>query len=102
MVREGDFRASGSGKMSWDIGEEGKRCVEVAFEVSKKLQTQSLAFDFVKDSDGYKIVEISYAASPRGFPKSPGYWTKDLGWIETPLRVEYFIIEDMIDSLSDR
>jgi len=100
MVRDGDFRASGSGKMSWDIGEEGKKCVEVAFEVSEKLQTQSLAFDFVKDSDGYKIVEISYTASVRGFPTSPGYWTRDLEWIETPLRVEYFIIEDLINSLS--
>ncbi len=100
MVRDGDFRASGSGKMSWDIGEEGKECVKVAFEISKKLQTQSLAFDFVKDIDGYKIVEISYAASPRGFPKSPGYWTQDLEWIEASLRVEYFIIEDLINSLN--
>jgi len=102
MVRDNDFRASGSGKMSWDIGEEGKECVRVAFEITKRLQAQSLAFDFIRDSDGYKIVEISYTASPRGFPKSPGYWTKDLEWIETPLRVEYFIIEDLIDSLEKR
>jgi glutathione synthase/RimK-type ligase-like ATP-grasp enzyme len=99
IVRDNDFRASGSGKMSWDIGKEGKECVRVAFEITKKLQAQSLAFDFVKDKDGYKIVEISYTASPRGFPKSPGYWTKDLEWIETSLRVEYFIIEDLINSL---
>jgi glutathione synthase/RimK-type ligase-like ATP-grasp enzyme len=102
MVRDGDFRASGSGKMSWDIEEEGKKCVDMAFKVAEKLQTQSLAFDFVKDSDGYKIVEISFAASPRGFPESPGYWTRDLEWIETSLRVEYFIIEDLINSLSKK
>ncbi len=99
MVREGDFRASGSGKMSWDIGEEGKECVKIAFDVVDRLQAQSIAFDFVKDRDGYKIVEISYAASPRGFPKALGYWTRDLEWIETPLRVEYFIIEDFIKSI---
>ncbi len=99
MVREGDFRASGSGKMSWDIGEEGKECVKVAFEIVEKLQAQSIAFDFVKDIDGYKIVEISYAASPRGFPHALGYWTKDLEWVEGSLRVEYFIIEDLLNSI---
>ena len=99
MVRDGDFRASGSGKMSWDIGDDGKECVRVAFEITERLQAQSLAFDFVKDIDGYKIVEISYAASPRGFPDAPGYWTKDMEWIEGALRVEYFIIEDLIKSI---
>ena len=97
MVRDGDFRASGSGKMSWDIGEDGKKCVEMAFEVVDKLQAQSVAFDFVLDGDKYKIVEISYAASPRGFPHTPGHWDRDLNWIEAPLRVEYFIIEDFLN-----
>ena len=99
IVREGDFRASGSGKMSWDIGEEGKKCLKMAFEIVEKLHAQSIAFDFVKDIDGYKIVEISYAASPRGFPKALGYWNRDLKWIEGALRVEYFIIEDLINSI---
>jgi glutathione synthase/RimK-type ligase-like ATP-grasp enzyme len=99
MVREGDFRASGSGKMSWDVGEGGKKCVEVAFEVTEKLQAQSLAFDFVLDGDEYKIVEISYAASPRGFPKSPGYWNRDLTWTKAELRVEYFMMEDILNSI---
>ncbi len=99
MVREGDFRASGSGKMSWDIGEEGKECVRMAFEITERLQAQSVAFDFVKSVDGYQIVEISYAASPRGFPKALGYWTKDLEWVKTSLRVEYFIIEDFLKKI---
>jgi glutathione synthase/RimK-type ligase-like ATP-grasp enzyme len=104
IVRDGDFRASGSGKMSWDIGEEGKECVKMAFEIAQKLNVQSLAFDFVRDKDGYKIVELSYTASPRGFPKSPGYWRKeDLKWVEkAPIRVEDFIIEDFINSLVNK
>lgn len=100
IVRDGDFRASGSGKMSWDIGEEGIECLKMAFEITEKLEVQSLAFDFIKDIDGYKIVEISYSASPRGFPKALGYWSRDLEWIEQrPIRVEYFIIEDFIKSI---
>jgi hypothetical protein len=100
IVRDGDFRASGSGKMSWDIGEEGLECLKMAFEIVEKLKVQSLAFDFIRDIDGYKIVEISYSASPRGFIKANGYWTRDLEWIEQkPIRVEYFIIEDFIKSI---
>jgi glutathione synthase/RimK-type ligase-like ATP-grasp enzyme len=99
MVRDGDFRASGSGRMSWDLGEKASKCVEMAFEVTEKLQAQSLAFDFVLDGDEYKIVEISYPASPRGFPDCPGYWNRDLSWTKSPLRVEYFIMEEMLNSL---
>ncbi len=30
FVRDGDFRASGSGVMSWDIGDDAKSCIEMA------------------------------------------------------------------------
>jgi len=100
VVRDGDFRASGSGKMDWDIGQEGRWCVKKAFEIVEKLKVQSLAFDFIRDKSGYKIVEISYSASPRGFIKSPGYWKRDLEWVEkSPVVVEHFIIEDFIESI---
>ncbi len=99
FTRDGDFRASGSGRWSWyDIP---KECIEMAFEVSDKLRTQSLAFDFVKDIDGYKIVEISYVASVRGFPDAPGYWDRDLNWIEGSLRAEYFVIEDVVNRVKE-
>ena len=98
-VREGDFRASGSGKFTFDIEAIDRKCVEIAFDIVDKLGVQSLAFDFVKDVDGYKIVEICYAASAKGFPECPGYWKRDLTWVKTPLRVEFFMIEDMINQL---
>ena len=97
FTRGDDFRASGSGLMTWD--EIPKECVSMAFDVMDKLKAQSLAFDFVKDKDGYKIVEISYVASVRGFPDCPGYWDRDLNWIEAPVRVEFFIIEDLIKKI---
>ncbi len=94
FTRKGDFRASGSGIMTWD--EIPIECVQKAFEVVDKLEAQSLAFDFVKDKDGYKIVEISYVASVRGFPDAPGYWNRDLQWVEAPVRAEFFILEDLL------
>ncbi len=94
FTRDGDFRASGSGVMTWD--EIPQECIQKAFEVTEKLEAQSLAFDFVKDKDGYKIVEISYVASVRGFPDAPGYWNRELQWVEAPVRAEFFIIEDLL------
>jgi glutathione synthase/RimK-type ligase-like ATP-grasp enzyme len=99
FVREDDFRASGSGRMTWDIDQVPKECVEMAFEIREKLGMPSIAFDFVMDQGEPKIVEISYAASERGFPDCPGYWCRDLSWKRTPLRVEYFIIEDLLKRL---
>jgi len=96
FVREDDFRASGSGRMTWDIGQIPKACVEIAFETREKLEIPSVAFDFVMDQGEPKIVEISYAASERGFVECPGYWQRDLSWKKSPLRVEYFIIEDLL------
>jgi hypothetical protein len=97
FTRGDDFRASGSGLMTWnDIP---KECVKMAFEVMDNIKAQSLAFDFVKDKDGYKIVEISYVASVRGFPDCPGYWNRDIEWIDAPVRVEFFIIEDLINKI---
>jgi len=99
FTRDGDFRASGSGIQSWDSIP--KECVKKAFEVVDKIGAQSLAFDFVKDKDGYKIVEISYVASVRGFPDAPGYWNRDLKWIEAPVRAEFFIIKDILAKLKN-
>lgn len=99
FVRDDDFRASGSGKMTWDIDQIPKECVQKAFEITDKLGMQSAAFDFVKDTDGYKIVEISYAASEKGFVECPGFWNRDLTWTRSSLRVEYFIIEDMLKAI---
>jgi glutathione synthase/RimK-type ligase-like ATP-grasp enzyme len=97
FTRDGDFRASGSGIQSWE--DIPKECIQKAFEVVDKIGAQSLAFDFVKDKDGYKIVEISYVASVRGFPDAPGYWDRNLRWIEAPVRAEFFILEDILDKL---
>ncbi len=82
------------------MGKRGRSASEWPLEITERLQAQSVAFDFVKSAGGYQIVEISYAASPRGFPKALGYWTKDLEWVETSLRVEYFIIEDFLKKIA--
>jgi len=60
--------------MSWDIGEEGKECVRMAFEITERLQAQSVAFDFVNECRwGIQNCGISYCSSPKGdFPRALG------------------------------
>lgn len=80
-VRKNDFRASGSGNFSYDNIDE--RIVKVAFDVAKKLQLQSVAFDFVLDENNMpKIIEMSYGFGTKGAKKCPGYWTDDMQWHE--------------------
>lgn len=80
-VREGDFRASGGGNRIYDYRQFDERCARIAFEVSKKLETQSLTFDFVFDPDNQPlIVEISYGTPVEGYDPCEGYWSDDLVW----------------------
>jgi len=77
-VRKNDFRASGSGH--FEYGNIPKEVMQIAFETAKKLQMQSVAFDFIFDKDRPLIVEMSYGFGTHGIKHSGGYWTRDLNW----------------------
>ena len=47
MIRKGDFRASGSGKMKFAKEEFNEKCISIAFKTSNDLKGQCLAYDFV-------------------------------------------------------
>lgn len=99
-VRKNDFRASGSGLVHIDKEPSDIKAVKVAFDVSKALKTQCLAFDFIYDSDRKPvIVEISYASPTHVYDLTPGYWDDELNWIEDPVNPQYFIIEDFLNSI---
>lgn len=98
MVRENDFRASGSGDLVFENEKIDKRYIELAFDVSDKLKTQSLAIDLIHGiDDEISVVEISY-----GFPmlnfleRSTGYWDKDMNWHESDLNLQSWIIEGLL------
>lgn len=81
LCRENDFRASGSGHLIYDKQQIDERCVKIALETSKTLKTQSLAYDFVFDSNNNPlIVEISYGYSVAAYDKCEGYWDGDMNW----------------------
>lgn len=96
--RTGDFRASGSGLIEYDPDFFDPESIKIAFEVAEKLGSQSLAFDFIKDNDKNKIVEISYCyALGKFYDDCPGYWDRNLNWNIADVNPQYFIIEDFIE-----
>lgn len=98
--RKGDFRASGSGLLDFKPELTDIESVKIAFDVTKKMTSQSIAFDFIKDKGENKIVEVSYCFPPNIFNVGcKGYWDKNLKWHNETVNPEYFMIEDFIEEL---
>ncbi|MDH6305587.1 glutathione synthase/RimK-type ligase-like ATP-grasp enzyme [Parabacteroides sp. PH5-13] len=96
MVRENDFRASGSGNIKYDKEEIDVKCVSLAFNLSKKLQVQCLAYDFIFKDKQPLLVEISYGFYKQGYYECPGYWTDDMIWHKQNFDPCFWMIEDVI------
>jgi len=98
MVRKNDFRASGSGMIDFDHTKIDTRCVEIALRVSRELQFQSMAYDFLFDKDGNPlIVEISYTSIDTVVYNCEGYWDEDLKFHEGHNWMQYFHLVDLLN-----
>lgn len=96
-VRNNDFRASGSGNIFYAKSEIDERCVSIAFNMAKKLESQSVGFDFVFDRNIPLIVEMSYGFSVKAYRQCEGYWSSDMQWHPgTNFDIEGWMIEDII------
>lgn len=101
MVREGDFRASGSGIIIYDKNEITIKCIEIAFDVNKFLDTQSVAFDFIWDEEGNPlIVELSYGFAINAYDQCPGYWNEKLEWSECSFNPQEWMIDNVLQNFS--
>lgn len=83
MVRDKDFRASGSGMIKYEREHFPESTIRKSFEIAKKLKSQSVAFDFVYLNQEPLVVEISYCFTAVGvYEKCTGYWDEALNWHE--------------------
>ena len=96
--RKNDFRASGSFNNIFDENQIDIKYIKAAFEINKKLKMQSVAFDFLLNSDCKPLLtEISYCSGIKNYRFYSGYWTEDLQWHECNISdFCNFIIEDVI------
>jgi len=101
QVRDGDFRASGSGRIVYDRGAIDPDCIRTAFQTAHRLKAQSMAFDFVTDSLGrVQIVEVSFGYASKPVYDCGGFWDPDLNWHDRPTWPEHAIMEDILAEVS--
>jgi glutathione synthase/RimK-type ligase-like ATP-grasp enzyme len=106
-VRPGDFRASASGDIVYDARRIHRESVEVAFDVTRKIGAQSLAFDFVSgENQRPLILEMSYAFGSRksihigeAVYSCPGHWDAKLNWHEGHVWPQDAILIDLLHDL---
>ncbi len=98
FVRSNDFRASGSGNLDLNPMEIDSRCISIAFQVSKKLNFETMAYDFIYDEDKMpKICEISYCFVDRVVRSCSGYWDDNLKWHEEQNWPQYYQLLDFLN-----
>lgn len=82
FVRKNDFRASGSGNLDMNPQEIDPRCVRLAFDIAKKMNFNTMAYDFIYDQNKQPhISEISYGFVYYFLERCPGYWDDELNWV---------------------
>jgi glutathione synthase/RimK-type ligase-like ATP-grasp enzyme len=102
LVRKNDFRASGSGNIIYKKEEIDTRCINIAFDVNKKLNSQCIAFDFVFDKQNNPlIIEISYGFTTSGYDACEGYWDEKLNWFEGHFNPQAWMIENLINEFQN-
>lgn len=102
MVREGDFRASGSGDMRYEKEHFSNKTIKISFDLAQKLKSKSLAIDFVYKNNQPLIVEISYGFSRTDFSDFPGYWDEKLNWYSEPFNAQGWMVESVVKELIKR
>lgn len=99
-VRSGDFRASGSGDIVYDLHRIRQGCIEIAFEVTRKIGSQSMAFDFVLDEKQRPLIlEVSYGFNAKAVYSCPGHWDAKLNWRQGNIWPQDAILIDLLHSV---
>jgi glutathione synthase/RimK-type ligase-like ATP-grasp enzyme len=99
-TRKNDFRASGSGIKAYEKELFDPKFIRIAFDTTRRMGSQSAAYDFIWDGDIPKIVEVSYCFITGAFyDDCPGYWDSNLVWHDKPVNPQYFMIEDFVKEI---
>jgi RimK-like ATP-grasp domain len=101
--RPDDFRASGSGLSDPNPAEINLDAVRFGFLVARRLRTQCLCVDLLRQGDRYLVSEISYFFGWRLRQPCPGYWEVgddgELTWFNSIVNPELLILEDFLSIL---
>jgi hypothetical protein len=97
FVRKDDFRASGSGNFDMNPQEIDTICLKIAFDISKKMNFNTMAYDFIYDANNQPhICEISYGFVYYILEQCPGYWDDKLNWFSGHFSPQKCQLEDFL------
>lgn len=82
LVREGDFRASGSGHVLYEKKHFDDETIRLSFQIADKVKSKCLAIDYVFHNNNPLIVELSYGFIKEVYYDCKGYWDRELNWHE--------------------
>jgi glutathione synthase/RimK-type ligase-like ATP-grasp enzyme len=100
MVRDNDFRASGSGNIKYEKENFDDATIKLSFELSEKLKTQCVAFDFIYKDMSPLLVEISYGFVKEGYDECVGYWDRDLVFNPGKFDPCSWMVESVVNQIS--
>ena len=98
LVRENDFRASGSGLYQVEREYLSEEVAALAFEIADKLQTQCLVFDFVLLDGKPLVLEISYGTVP-DYDECVGHFDRDLNWHEGYFDFAGLMVDEVLEDI---
>ena len=99
--RSNDFRASGSDSFSLDPNRIDRQFIKIAFEISKRMGFDTMAYDFLYDDDNKPaIAEVSYTFGSKSGSKvdqCPGYWDEELNFHYEQPNVALFTLRHLLN-----
>ncbi|PAU92839.1 hypothetical protein CK503_14215 [Aliifodinibius salipaludis] len=100
IVRQDDFRASGSGNAQYEKHHFDLKTISLSLDIAEKLQSQCLSIDYVFQNETPLIVEISYGFPPSGFIEDcEGYWDCNLEWHEGSFNAYGWMVDSIVSDL---
>lgn len=100
MVRDNDFRASGSGFILYRKELFDEKLIQMSFDIADKIQSQAFAVDYVFDENKKPlVVEFSFGFSQAGYEQCEGYWDKQMTWHAGKFNPQAWMVDDVIKKI---
>ncbi len=102
LVRNKDFRASGSGFIRYEKEHFDDETVQLSFKMTDQLKSQCAAFDFVYSEGKTYVLEVSYGYVKEVYDPCTGYWDKDLNWHPGRFNPYGWMVDALIRSVEQK
>lgn len=103
LMRKGDFKSSEFNGYDFEKKYIDERCVKIAFDISKKMNSTSIGFDFIFDENNNPVIaEMGFGFISWVYDSCPGYWTDDLVWHEGKFNPHGWMVDELINTLEQK